>query len=97
MLLQAAECTVRGEGLPVAALAVHHVDEVVCGDQQFVRHVGICGLRWLCPPILSTLAHSHAAQKGYVLHCNLVMRDDPLRHSHRVTPWLASASPPQVS
>src|SRR5262249_6323106 len=39
VLLQADERTVGGEDLPAVVLTVHHVDEIVCGDQQLVRHV----------------------------------------------------------
>src|SRR5262249_8490210 len=39
MLLEADERTVRGEDLPAMVLAIHHVDEIVFGNQQFVRHV----------------------------------------------------------
>ena len=39
MLLQADERVLGGEDLPGVVLAVHHVDEVVVGDQQLVRHV----------------------------------------------------------
>src|SRR5262245_4150121 len=38
-LLQADEHAVSGEDLPAVVLAVHHIDEIVCGDQQLVRHV----------------------------------------------------------
>src|SRR5439155_7847931 len=39
VLLQAHERAVGGEDLPAVVLAVHHVDEVVVGDQEFMRHV----------------------------------------------------------
>src|SRR5512134_1615115 len=39
VLLQADERAVGGEDLPAVVLAVHHVDAIVFGDQQLVRHV----------------------------------------------------------
>src|SRR5262249_41490367 len=39
VLLQADERAVGGEDLPAVVLTVHHVDEIVGGDQQFVRYI----------------------------------------------------------
>jgi hypothetical protein len=44
VLLQADECTVSSEDLPAVVLAIHHVDEIVCGNQQCVRHVELAGV-----------------------------------------------------
>src|SRR5262245_21387522 len=45
MLLQTDKRAVGREDLPAVVLAVHHVDEVVLGDQQLVRHVELARVR----------------------------------------------------
>src|SRR5262249_27838273 len=44
VLLQADEHARGGEDLPAMVFAIHHVDEVVCGDQEFMRHVELAGI-----------------------------------------------------
>src|SRR5262245_24018117 len=44
VLLQADKRTVSGEDLPAMVFAVHHIDEIICGDQQLVWHVELTGV-----------------------------------------------------
>src|SRR5712691_13209770 len=43
VLLQADERALGGEDLPAMVFTIHHVDEVVVGDQEFMRHVELAG------------------------------------------------------